>query len=243
LKVIPVLDVLNGVAVHAIRGKRREYRPLKSVLSTSAEPLDVALAFKSFGFNALYLADLDAILEKPANFALYKQIKAKTGLDLMVDAGINDIKKARKVLEAGVSKIVIGTETLNSLAFVSQAIKSFGKDQVIVSIDLMEGKPMGISETIKSMDVASLVKTLEKMSVNRIIILDLTRVGTQCGVNLTMLRDVLEKTKVEVLAGGGIRGIEDLEDLKNIGVVGSLTATALHKGKITADELKSAGLL
>lgn len=243
MKIIPVLDILNGVAVHAIRGERKEYRPLKSVLCASADPVDIALAFTSFGFNELYVADLDAILSKRENFSLYKQIKGKADLDLMIDAGVNNIEKARKVLETGASNIIIGTETLKNLGFVRQAIKSFGKDRVIVSVDLKEGKVISVSETIGLRDPVSLAETLERMGVIKIIILDLVRVGGECGVNLTIVQEVLKKTKVKVLTGGGVRGIKDLEELRNMGVFGALIATILHTGKLAAKELKSTGFI
>lgn len=243
MKIIPVIDVLNGVAVHAILGERKRYLPLRSVLCQSVDPLNVALAFESFGFGNLYIADLDAILGKLANFALYQQIKTKTSLDFMVDAGIADITKAQKVLETGASKIVIGTETLTDLNFVNQVVKSFGEDCVVVSIDLKGGKVMSISENIRSMDVVSLAERLERMGVKQVIILNLDKVGTEQGVNLKVVKRVLKKTGVKVLVGGGIRGIKDLKELRDFGVYGSLVATILHKGKIKVEELKSAGLL
>jgi phosphoribosylformimino-5-aminoimidazole carboxamide ribotide isomerase len=162
-------------------------------------------------------------LGKSTNFALYQRIKTKTSLDFMVDAGIAEAIKAEKLLNAGVSKIVIGTETLRSLDFVNQAVKFFGEDRVVVSIDLKQ--------------------TLEKIGVSQIILLDLDRVGTEHGANLEVLKGVLEKTKVKVLVGGGIRSLQDLEQLKNLGVSGALVATALHNGKLKVDELQSAGFL
>ena len=91
MKVIPVMDILNGVVVHAVRGRRSEYQPLRSVLCASAKPLDVALTFKALGFGELYVADLDAITGEHANFSILKQIADTTGLRLMVDAGIADL--------------------------------------------------------------------------------------------------------------------------------------------------------
>lgn len=241
MKIIPVLDILNGEVVQGVRGKREEYQPVKSVLCASARPLDIALTFKSLGFRELYLPDLDAILGKHINLALFQRIKAETNLDLMIDAGITDLETAKKVLESGASKIVVGTETLNNLNFVEQAIKSFGRGRVMVSIDLKEGKVMSRSEAIKAMNPVELAKSLQEMGVTRVIILDLTRVGTRQGVNLTVVKEVLEKVEVEVLTGGGVRDMGDLEELRDIGVSGVLVATALHTGKVTAKELKSAG--
>jgi len=140
MKVIPVIDVLNGVAVHGVRGERERYQPLKSVLCRSVDPLEIALTFESLGFGSLYLADLDAILGKSANFNVYRQIMTETCLDLMVDAGIADFARPEEVLATEVSKIVVGSETLESLDFLGQAVKAFGEDRVVVSIDLKEGK-------------------------------------------------------------------------------------------------------
>jgi len=241
LKVIPVIDVLNGIAVHAVRGEREHYRPLKSVLCGTANPLGVALAFKTLGFESLYLADLDAILENQTNFALYERIKTETNLDLMVDAGIADIQKATRVLDSGASKIVIGTETLEDLSFVERAVSFFGKNHVLVSIDMRKGKVISVSENLKSMNPVSLAQKLEEIDVEQVILLDLNRVGTSSGVNVGVLKDVLKETKLKVLVGGGVRNLQDLERLRKLGVYGALIATALHNGKIEVDMLKSAG--
>jgi len=243
MKVIPVVDVLNGVAVHGIRGERERYQTLKSTLCKSADPLDIALTFESLGFSSLYLADLDAILGKSANFSLYQKIMTQTSLDLMVDAGIADISKAKKVLATEVSKIVIGSETLSGLDFLGQAVKSFGEDKVVVSIDLKEGRMLSVSEDIASMDAVSFAQKLRKIGINQIILLDLDRVGTEHGINLTILKNILEKTGVEVLVGGGIRSLQELEELRKLGVSGALVATVLHNGKLEVDELKSASFL
>jgi len=243
MKIIPVIDVLNGIAVHGIRGERKRYQPLKSLLCTSADPMNIASAFESLGFSSLYLADLDAILGKSANFNIYRQIMTKTRLDLMVDAGIADLAQAEKVLETGVSKIVIGSETLNSLDFVSQAVSTFGEDRVVVSIDQKAGKVLSASEAIALMDAVSVAQKLASLSVRQLILLDLDRVGTEHGINRTVLRNILETTGVEVLVGGGIRSLQELEELRTLGISGALVATVLHNGKLAVDELKSASFL
>jgi len=243
MKVIPVIDVLNGVAVHGVRGERERYQPLKSVLCRSADPLDIASAFKSLGFSSLYLADLDAILGRSVNFSVYRQIMTETRLDLMVDAGIADFARAEEVLATGVSRIVVGSETLESLDFLGQAVKAFGKGRVVVSIDLKEGKVFSASEAIASMDTVSFAQELGKLGVNQVILLDLTRVGTEQGINWALLRSILENAGVEVLVGGGIRSLQELEELRKLGVYGALVATILHNGKLKVDELKAANLL
>ncbi len=238
-----MIDALNGIAVHAIRGERKRYQPLRSILCTSSDPLEIALAFESLGFTSLYLADLDAILGKPTNLSLYHQIITKTNLELMVDAGTADITKAEKVLETGVTKIVIGSETLGSLDFLNHATKAFGESKVIVSIDLKEGKVLSLSKAIKSMDALSFAQKLAERGISQIILLDLSRVGTEHGINKAVLEDILEKTSLKVYVGGGIRGIQELEELRKHGVSGALVATVLHNGKLKIDELKTNNFL
>ena len=243
MKIIPVMDILNGVVIHAVRGRRSEYQPLKSVLCASAKPLDVALAFKALGFGELYVADLDAITGERANFGILKQIADTTGLKLMVDAGIADFKRAEKLLKSHVSKIVIGTETLPSIGFVGEAVKFFGSERVVVSLDLKGAKVISGFELGKFRNPMSLLREFRGMGVDQIIVLDLARVGSGQGVNMPILKEVLRNFKGKVFVGGGVRHIKDLVELENVGVFGVLIATALHSGRISLEELMNAGLL
>jgi phosphoribosylformimino-5-aminoimidazole carboxamide ribotide isomerase len=160
-----------------------------------------------------------------------------------VDAGVTEVAKAEKLLNAGVSKIVIGTETLRGLDFVNQAVKFFGENRVVVSIDLKKGEVMSVSEDIRSMNAIRIAQTLEEIGVSQIILLDLDRVGTGRGANVKVLKEVLKKTEARVLIGGGIRGLQELEELRKLGVSGALVASALHNGKLKVGELKSAGFM
>lgn len=243
MKVIPVMDILNGVVVHAVRGRRSKYQPLKSVLCASADPLDVALTFKALGFGELYVADLDAITGEHANFSILKQIADTTGLRLMVDAGIADLERAEKALSSHVSKIIIGTETLPSIGFVGEAVKSLGSERVVVSLDLRGEKVISGFELGRFRDPVALLREFQGMGVDQIIVLDLVRVGSGEGVNMPILKEVLRNLKVKVFVGGGVRDIKDLVELRNIGVFGVLVATALHSGRISLEELRHAGLL
>jgi phosphoribosylformimino-5-aminoimidazole carboxamide ribotide isomerase len=243
MKVIPVMDILNGVVVHAVRGRRSKYQPLKSVLCASADPLDVALTFKALGFGELYVADLDAITGEHANFSILKQIADTTGLRLMVDAGIADLERAEKALSSHISKIIIGTETLPSIGFVGEVVKSLGSERVVVSLDLRDEKVISGFELGKFRSPVRLLREFRIMGVDQIIVLDLARVGSGEGVNMPILKEALRNLKVRVFVGGGVRDIKDMVELENIGVFGVLIATALHSGRISLGELRRAGLL
>jgi len=209
----------------------------------SSDPLEIAVTFESLGFKNLYVADLDSILGKPANLRLYNRIVTNTSLELMVDAGTADIIKAKKVLKSGITKIIIGSETLGGFNFLNHAIDAFGEDKILVSIDLKEGKILSLSDAIKSMDASSFAQKLEDLGFRKIILLDLRLVGSEHGINSFALENILEKTSLVVYVGGGIKGIQELEKLRRFGVSGALIATVLHNGRLKVDELKSNGFL
>ncbi|MCW4019494.1 MAG: HisA/HisF-related TIM barrel protein [Candidatus Bathyarchaeota archaeon] len=243
MKIISVMDILNGVAVHAVKGKRSEYQPLKSELCRSADPLEVASVFKTCGFTDLYVADLDAIMGKGENLAAVQQIAEKTGLALWVDAGVSDVDGARKLLDCKVAKVIVGTETLQNLCFIKEAIASFGTGQIVVSLDLKAGQVLCRSESLRSLDALELVCELQDAGVSDLIVLDLARVGSGLGVDFQLLKNLLSHSRMRLLVGGGVRGIADLETLQDMGVNGILLATALHSKQISITELRRAGLL
>jgi phosphoribosylformimino-5-aminoimidazole carboxamide ribotide isomerase len=243
VKVIPVVDVLGGIVVHAVRGKRRKYQPLKSIFCASTDPLEVTAALKALGFDELYVADLDAITGSPPNFPLFKKIASKTGLELMVDAGVTSLVAAEELLDNGVSKIIIGTETLLSTAFVADAVASFGSEKVIVSLDLMGRRVLSRLQLDTAAEPMTLLREFLNMDVSQIIVLDLAKVGSGEGVNKPFLKNILREIEAEVFVGGGVHDINDLLELKEIGVFGVLVATALYMGKISLEELKQAELL
>jgi len=249
VKVIPVIDVLDNVVVHAVRGNRKEYQPLSSVFVASVNPLEVATVFKSQGFSSLYLADLDAILKNKPHFGLYACL-VQMGFDLMVDAGVADLETVMQLRRCGVSKIIIGTETLHSTCFVKEVIQQIGAEHVIVSLDLKAGKVLVHPRFNGSTDVFELLKEFQDMGVSEFILLDLSRVGSNEGVNLELLKQVLTILTADdvccgggVYVGGGVRGVDDLLSLNKCGVLGVLLATSLHLGEITCSTLTQMGLL
>jgi len=243
VKIIPVIDVLGGRVVHAVRGRRKEYQPLKSNLCASTDPVEVAASLKALGFGELYVADLDAITRGQANFSIFKNIADKTGLELMVDAGVDDLKKAESVLESHVSKVIIGTETLPSASLVAEAVGLLGSEKVVVSLDLMGDRVISGFELGALKEPVALLREFQEAGVSQIIVLDLCRVGSGEGVNVPFLREVLRNIRANVYVGGGVRDVKDLVELKALGVFGVLVATALHSGKISLKELRRAGLI
>lgn len=243
MKIIPVIDIYNGRVVHAVRGKRKEYLPIRSSLCKSIDPIEVARAFKNLGFTDLYIADLDAIIGSSMNLEVLKNIVNETGLKLMVDSGIDSIESAQKLLDAGVLKIIVGTETLQSKNFVGEVVDFFGDERIVVSLDLKEDKVLLKSGFQGFSGPLNLLREFKAMGVSQVIVLDLARVGSCEGVNVEFLKKLVVEIGINIYVGGGIRNINDLIELKDLGLSGVLIATSLHIGKIKVDALKQEGFL
>jgi phosphoribosylformimino-5-aminoimidazole carboxamide ribotide isomerase len=238
MKIIPVMDILDGIVVHALKGERKKYKPIKSILCDSSNPLKVATTFKDFGFKELYIADLDSILRKGRNYEIIKKISEVTGLKLMVDTGINNINSAIEIFNYGISNIIIGTETLINLKFVKECIKKIGNERTILSLDIKNEKVISSSPEIKMRNPLEVALIFERLGIKKMIVLDLTRVGSEEGVNWSILSKILEKTDMQIITGGGIRNLDDIIELKKRGIHAILIATALHKGDFTKEDMK-----
>ena len=199
MKVIPVIDILNGNVVHAVRGERKEYNPIQSILTKSVEPLEVAKVFKTLGFSELYIADLDAITKGKWNFEVIKRIANETELKVTVDAGVADLETAKKLLECGITKVIIGTETLQNKGFVGDVVSVLGRTKVIVSLDLKYNKLLFKLGFDGCKDPLYLLREFKQMGVLNTIILDLARVGSDEGVNVDFVTKGTRRKRGECL--------------------------------------------
>ena len=242
MRVIPVIDVRNRIAVHARQGRRAEYRPLESTLCEGCDPTAIAKVFHQLGFREAYLADLDAIIDGRPNLDLYGQIERNAKISLMVDAGVNSIDKAKQLLESGASKAIVGTETLTSPEQIPLLLQYFDR-RIILSLDLMSGRLLTQAHELTAMSAVEAAVHFQRSGITELILLDLGRVGSGLAPDFKLVKEIRERYESTLLVGGGVRDVSDLERLKSIGADGSLIATALHSGAISSDQLRAAHFL
>lgn len=142
-RVIPVIDVKGGMAVHAVGGRRDQYQPLRSVWQASGTPEALACAIREgLGLKSLYLADLDAIEARSPNPALYDRLAAE-GLELWLDPGVSDVRMLESLvgLVARGVQIVVGLESVKGPQALVAIIGRIGADRAILSLDMDDGRP------------------------------------------------------------------------------------------------------
>ncbi|WXG46201.1 MAG: HisA/HisF-related TIM barrel protein [Candidatus Atabeyarchaeum deiterrae] len=240
MRVIPVMDLLGGKVVHARKGEREKYQPVKSILASTADPVEVATAFhRQFKFKELYIADLDAIQGGKVAIEGIKAISKSTSMELMVDAGVNNPDSAHVVREAGASRVIVATETLISLNALTVMIEAVGRGRIISSLDVKQGKVLGKSPQIRELSPVKAARVLEKIGVTQLIVLELTKVGSESGVDRSLVESIISAVRIPIITGGGVRNIDDLIELKEIGVDGALVATSLHNGSLSPENVRS----
>jgi phosphoribosylformimino-5-aminoimidazole carboxamide ribotide isomerase len=232
---------MSGQIVRGVAGRREEYRPNVSKLADSTEPLAIARAIQAqFGCAEFYLADLDAIQGRTPDLETIQQLQA-AGLRLWVDAGIRTHRDRtlKMLIVANVARIVVGLESIEGPAELPQIIARVGPERVVFSLDLKAGQPLGNLERWQSNDPFAIAQRAVSAGVRRMIVLDLARVGVSGGVGTEDLCVRLKRAcpEVRLLAGGGVRGIDDIRKLRSTGIDNVLVASALHDGRITPTEL------
>jgi phosphoribosylformimino-5-aminoimidazole carboxamide ribotide isomerase len=237
MRILPVLDLMHGQVVRGVGGRRHEYRPVESRLTSSAEPLAIARAFrKHFGFDELYLADLDAIAGAPPALGAICELQ-DNGFRLLVDAGLRATADAVPLLTAGVGGVIAGLETVAGPEAFAGLVAGVGAQRLVFSLDLKDGRPLAAADWPAEPWAIALAALAAGAA--RFLVLDLARVGTGAGTGTEDLCRRLRRESgvTELLAGGGVRGADDLRRLRDSGVDGVLVASALHDGRLTRADL------
>jgi HisA/HisF family protein len=228
MRIVPVLDLKGGVVVHARRGQRDTYAPLRSPLVDGCEPVAVARALcAACRTSTLYVADLDALGGEPMDVATLSAL-AKVA-DPWVDAGATTPEGEASLARAGVARNIVGTESLGADA----ADDPDATPRRMLSVDLRDGRLISPRADLTGREPAAAAPLATALGVRELLVIDLLRVGSGSGPPLEAVAQLAETLPgLKIYAGGGVRDDADLEALESAGATGALVATALHEGRI-----------
>jgi phosphoribosylformimino-5-aminoimidazole carboxamide ribotide isomerase len=234
VEVIPVIDLKGAEVVHAQRGERDSYRPVRSQLCCGSEPVDVVAGLLTvYPFATLYIADLDAIQARGDNIASIRRIRqAFPELRLWVDNGLADPAACRDWLAQALSELVLGSEAQRDRAILDALSDDDAGRHLILSLDYKNDRFLGPPDLLSA----------PSLWPDRIIAMTLSRVGSRGGPDLDLLRRWRHEVPTKkIFAAGGVRGGEDLLALADCGISGVLVATALHERRIGRVEIAAVG--
>ena len=235
MEIIPAIDIISGKCVRLIRGDFK----LKKVYSSNS--LKIAQLFQEAGLRRLHLIDLEgAKAGKIKNWKTIEKIAKNTNLSLQVGGGFRKEKDIKQLLDLGFHQVTLGTIAVRQPEKSKKFLKKFGKEKIVVDVGVKNGEIYfrGWQERTKK-DIDSFLKDLIKLGVKTIICTDIERDGTLKGPNFSLYKKLIsEFPKLEIIASGGVRNIEDLRKLSKIGVAGAIVGKAIYENKISLDDLK-----
>lgn len=232
--IFPAVDIRMGKAVRLRQGRKED------VTVFADNPLDVALRWQDQGAEYLHLVDLDAAFGDKPNFELIGQIAARLKIPVQAGGGIRDKDTAARCLDAGVSRLIIGTMALEDKKAFADLCRSF-PGQIGVSLDAANGrlKSRGWLKDAGA-SVKDTVPELEDAGAAFIIYTDIERDGMRQGVNLNALRELLDLARVKVIVAGGVSCLDDVKAVHGLNaevkIEGIISGRALYENSLSLPE-------
>ena len=229
----PAIDLKDGQCVRLLRGEMDK----ATVFSDS--PADQAAAFRASGFTHLHVVDLNGAFEgKAVNRDAVEAILQATDAPVQLGGGIRTRAQIDAWLEAGISRVILGTAALRDPELVKDAARAL-PGQIVVGIDAKDGRVAveGWAET-SDMKATELAKAFEGCGVAAIVATDIGRDGLKTGVNVPFTAELANTVSIPIIASGGVASVADITALMaaDAPIAGSILGRALYDGDIVPDE-------
>jgi phosphoribosylformimino-5-aminoimidazole carboxamide ribotide isomerase len=226
----PAIDMMNGKAVRLRQGKRDD-------VTVYGDPVEVALRWKALGAQWLHLVDLDAAFDGAStSLPLIARVVEAFGGKVELGGGIRTLEDAQKRIDAGVTRVIIGTAAAENPDMVAQACARW-PGHIAVGIDAKNGivATRGWVESA-GMTATELALQMKQCGVKDIIYTDVSRDGMMQGPNVQATAALVEATGMDIIGSGGVSRLSDLMALKQAGCAGAILGKALYEGAFTLPE-------
>jgi len=229
--ILPAIDLLDRKAVRLLKGDYNQ------VTVYSDSPLEVAEKFKSLGATHIHMVDLDGAKYGTApNMDIVAEVAEKTGLFIEIGGGIRSMETVKKYIDAGISRVILGTAAICDEDFLKEAVKAYG-EKIAVGADVKDGK-IAVKGWLEQSDVTldEFFLKMQYLGVKNIICTDISRDGAMRGTNLELYRELSAKYSLDITASGGVSSIEDVKRLREMNLYGAIIGKAYYTGAVDLKE-------
>ncbi len=231
--VIPAIDLLGGKCVRLIQGEYHQF------INYGDNPAEKAIEFRKAGAEWLHIIDLDgAKIGRCVNTDTIREIVQETkGLKIQVGGGIRDRDSITKVLNMGVTRIILGTKAVSDFGWFSDVAKEFA-EKIILSLDA-RGSRIATDgwEKDSSQEITDLAKKAAELPLAGIIYTDINKDGMLAGPNIERTKALAQAVNIPVIAAGGVTTIEDIKKLAETKVISAaIVGRALYEGTMNLAE-------
>ena len=232
MKIIPAIDLMDGQVVRLVKGDPKN----KTVYSSN--PLEIAKKWQSAGADMLHIVDLDATLGRGSNLEIIKKMLSELNVPVEVAGGLRD---ESTILEIGkiADRIVLGTLAFKDKETVLKISESLGKKKIVISVDQIDGK-IAVNGWQKSTETTLLdgMNEFLQLGFSEFLLTSISRDGTMQGPDIESLQKACSLENANVIASGGVSGIDDIKKLKALNPYGVILGKALYENKISIEEAK-----
>ena len=234
----PAIDLKDGQCVRLLHGD------MDKATVFNASPADQAQRFVKDGFEWLHVVDLNGAIEgRAVNADAVNAILNAVSIPVQLGGGIRTYEQVEAWIEAGVSRVILGTVAVENPELVKRAAREW-PEQIAVAVDVKDGKVavkgwVGASD----LDAITLSRRFEDAGVAALIVTDISRDGAMTGVNVEQVGELADAVHIPVIASGGIASVRDIELLKarkGVPVAGAILGRSLYAGAIRPAEALAA---
>ena len=225
--IFPAIDLYEGKAVRLLRG---DYAQMTVY---SEHPEEIALDFANAGAKWIHLVDLEGAKSgSTPNLETVKRIVAASGLSAEVGGGIRNMETVKTYLDAGVSRVILGTAAVTDEDFLREALAAYG-EKIAVGVDIKDGKVAIKGWTVASeLDAIPFCEKLQKLGVRTVICTDISKDGAMMGTNHALYSELSRRFDLQIVASGGVSSMEDVEKLSKLDLYGAIIGKAYYTGAI-----------
>jgi phosphoribosylformimino-5-aminoimidazole carboxamide ribotide isomerase len=230
----PAIDLKDGECVRVLHGD------LSTATVFNSSPADQALTFAKAGFHWIHVVDLNGAVEgRAVNAAAVERILGAVSVPVQLGGGIRSLADVERWIEAGVSRVILGTLAVKQPDIVRQAARDW-PEQIAVSVDVRKGKVAVDGWTADSdLDAITVAKRFEDAGVGALIVTDIDRDGTVMGFNVDAFGAIADAVCIPVIAAGGLATVDDISRIKarsGTPIAGAVLGRALYNGAIDPAE-------
>ena len=225
--IFPAIDLYDGKAVRLYKG---DYAQMTVY---SEHPIEVARAFEAAGATHIHMVDLEGARDGTTpNLSIVSDVAHQTSLFVEIGGGIRDMATVKAYLDAGVSRVILGTAAVNNEAFLREAVKTYG-ERIAVGADVKDGY-IAIKGWLEqsAITLEDFLRRMESIGVKTVICTDISKDGAMRGTNLSLYKQLSEAFGLDIVASGGVSSLEDVEALTRMGLYGAIIGKAYYTGAI-----------
>lgn len=235
IELIPAIDIIDGKCVRLEQGRYDHQKVY------SGQPEEVARRLADLGIRRLHLVDLDgARAGHVVNLDILKKISRQTSLIIDFGGGIKSDDDIRHVIEAGADMVTAGSIAVTDREMVEEWLQRYGPEKIILGADVRNGKISihGWQEDTR-LELMHFVRAYADVGIKKLICTDIAMDGMLQGPSIGLYTELRTAfPELEIIASGGVSGMQDILALENIGINAVIFGKAFYEGRITDEEIK-----